>query len=395
MATISSSPDDLLDEALQANLYPYTGREIISFRPDMSINAMQEAVASAGPAVLSGDLSDGGLSLENLGDAATLIFENLGLGLLSTSPEGRAALDSAASLDSGSSLFEIAPETFVFPQEDMFSDNAVTWGLDATGVDRSDYTGKNIRVAVLDTGMDLNHPDFVGREIVSTSFVPGQTAQDLHGHGTHCIGTACGPQTAPDDKPRYGIAYESNIYAGKVLSNRGNGTMGGILAGIDWAIEQKCEIISMSLGGSGGPRPDYDRAAETALAAGSLIIAASGNNSRRPSYIAKALAPANSADIMSVGAIDAYSNMASFSNGRKIEVVAPGVGVYSAIPMPRRYGMKSGTSMATPHVAGIAALFAQSDNTFRGRKLMEEIQRSATSLPFPSSDAGSGLVQAP
>src|SRR5690606_21209515 len=86
------------------------------------------------------------------------------------------------------------------------------------------YTGQGIKVAVLDTGMDLNHPDFAGRLITAKSFVPGQAVQDLHSHGTHCIGTACGPKDPTTaSQQRYGVAYQSHIFAGKVLNNAGSG----------------------------------------------------------------------------------------------------------------------------------------------------------------------------
>jgi subtilisin family serine protease len=123
----------------------------------------------------------------------------------------------------------------------------VTWGLQATKVVNSRFSGRGIKVAVLDTGFDLTHPDFVGRKIISKSFVDNEEVQDKQGHGTHCIGTACGPLT-PSILPRYGVAYDAEIYVGKVLSNQGSGSDTGILAGITWAIANGCRIISMSLG---------------------------------------------------------------------------------------------------------------------------------------------------
>ena len=97
-----------------------------------------------------------------------------------------------------------------------------TWGLQATKVVNCCRTGRGVRVAVLDTGFDLTHPDFQGRTITTKSFVSGEEVQDGHGHGTHCIGTAMGAK-CPPVLPRYGIAHEAEIYAGKVLSNAGSG----------------------------------------------------------------------------------------------------------------------------------------------------------------------------
>jgi hypothetical protein len=110
-----------------------------------------------------------------------------------------------------------------------------TWGLIATRASLSRFTGQGINVAVLDTGLFLAHPDYIGRSIVSRSFISGVvSANDGHGHGTHCTGTACGA-FKPAVGPRYGIAHNANIYIGKVLSDQGSGSVGGILAGIDWA----------------------------------------------------------------------------------------------------------------------------------------------------------------
>ena len=106
-------------------------------------------------------------------------------------------------------------------EEEQVQVLGATWGLVKCKVPPSTRSGAGIKVAVLDTGMDLGHPDFAGRPIVSRSFVAGQPVQDLHSHGTHCIGTACGPLAPAGTTPRYGVAHRSQIFAGKVLSNSG------------------------------------------------------------------------------------------------------------------------------------------------------------------------------
>ncbi|MEA2716527.1 MAG: hypothetical protein QOI99_844, partial [Actinomycetota bacterium] len=104
-----------------------------------------------------------------------------------------------------------------------FSDTPeFSWGLLATKAANSARHGRGIRVAVLDTGFDLKHPDFAGRSVTTASFVPGQTVQDGHGHGTHCVGTSCGP-ASPSGSRRYGVATEAEIFVGKVLGNEGSG----------------------------------------------------------------------------------------------------------------------------------------------------------------------------
>lgn len=166
---------------------------------------------------------------------------------------------------------------------------AFTWGLQAIGALRSTATGDGVRVAVLDTGVDVEHPDLVGRNLVTSSFITGETVQDGHGHGTHCIGTACGPRTL-DGGPGYGVACEADIYAGKVLSNEGFGDDGGILAAISWTIANGCRVVSMSLGSDIDPGTPhsrvYERVARRAMDRGTLIIAAAGNASNRPGEVA-------------------------------------------------------------------------------------------------------------
>jgi subtilisin family serine protease len=244
-------------------------------------------------------------------------------------------------------------------------------------------------VAVLDTGMDLGHPDFAGRPVTSQSFVAGQPVQDLHSHGTHCIGTSCGPLSPAGTTPRYGVAHKAQIFAGKVLSNTGSGMQAGILAGMNWAIANRCAVISMSLGGQIPVQPSYTAAGQSALNNGCLIVAASGNSASTTG------APANSPTIMSVASLDQNLSPSSFSNFGKVEIAAPGRDVFSSVPRPTRYGIKSGTSMATPHVAGCAALWAETSPSLRGMNLWNKLLATAQPLPFPASRVGKGLVQAP
>lgn len=258
-----------------------------------------------------------------------------------------------------------------------------TWGLKATNVTPTNfltynpYTGAGIKVAILDTGFDFNHPDFAGRSIIQQSFISGQGSQDGHGHGTHCTGTSCGPVSSPSASERYGIAYAAQIYIGKVLSNAGSGADGGILAGINWAIANGCAVVSMSLGArtsSSGFSAVFETAAARSLSLGTLIVAAAGNDSSRPGFINPVSHPANCPSIMAVGAVDINMNVANFSNGGlyltygAVDIAAPGVNVYSSTKLPTKYASWNGTSMATPHVAGIAALWAQATG-LRGANL--------------------------
>ena len=280
-----------------------------------------------------------------------------------------------------------------------------TWGIKAIKADESHFTGKGIKVAVLDTGCEMAHPDFAGRSVISESFVPDEEAQDVQGHGTHCVGTAAG-SVAGEVHPRYGVAPEADIFVGKVLNNSGSGAESWILAGMEWAIENGCEVISMSLGRATQPgeQPDpfYEEFGKAALENNCLIIAAAGNDSARQfGFIAPVGAPANSPSIMAVAAVDNQMNVANFScgginaNGGEINICAPGVDVFSSAPIPIRYRRLDGTSMATPHVAGVAALLAQSDSSLRGQALWDALRRTALDIGLPMGDGGAGLVQAP
>jgi len=267
-------------------------------------------------------------------------------------------------------------------------------------------------VAILDTGFDLSHPDFAGRRIQTKNFVGDQ--QPFHdgvGHGTHCIGTAAGP-LRPGTGPRYGIAYEALIYAGRVLDDTGRGGDFNILEGIDWAIEQRCSVVSLSLGAPWVPgdpafSPAYEAAAPRALAAGCLLVVAAGNEADDPQYVGAVGTPGNSPSVLTVAAVDRNLATASFSN--RAQPSAPGVkgpdlaglgvDIYSSWPVADgRYNTISGTSMATPHVAGIAALFAQANPRVRGQALKELVLNGCAALPNGAArrgETGNGLVQAP
>jgi subtilisin family serine protease len=282
------------------------------------------------------------------------------------------------------------------------ADGAYTWGLQLAGIPATPYTGKGVRVAVLDTGFDMNHPDFAGRPVQAQSFVSGEPPQDGHGHGTHCIGTACGP-LLPGVAPRYGIASDAEIYVGKVLSNQGSGADGDILAGINRAVQNECAVASMSLGAAVAVGTPYsrifERAASRAISAGTVIVAAAGNDSRRDlGQIAPVGHPANCPSIIAVAAVDSNVAVAYFSNGSvaaavrggQVDICGPGVNVRSSWPMPTRYRTISGTSMATPHVAGVVALTAEEFGDDRGWSLVARLFADARRLSLSSADAGVG-----
>lgn len=385
-----------------------TGRYLVLLE-DGSLAAGIQAmrtVAGLRPASTA-DLS-GDTAASVLAGADGLLLHELGVAVVTAAADQADALTRACA--EPGPLARVEPERVVHAYaapavepEEAADETAFTWGLRAVGVPDSTATGAGIRVAVLDTGVTTDHPDFAGRTLVTNSFVDGEDAADGHGHGTHCIGTACGPRT-PTTGPGYGIACEADIYAGKVLSDTGSGSDGGILSGISWAISNGCAVVSMSLGATTRPGDPHSQVFETvarrALRRGTLVVAAAGNESRRSAgHIAPIGHPANCPSIMAVGAIDAVRAVADFSCGSvdpdgAVDVVAPGVDVHSSWTLPERYNTISGTSMATPHVAGVAALIAQQHGA-RAWELWARLGQSALRLPSPSTDVGAGLVQAP
>ena len=348
---------------------------------------------------------DGLIAAEELQRSAGLLFSELGVAVVEADAERLDALSSEAA-----SVVAVEPERIVCAVEDAappaeVDESSATWGLQAVGATTSPVSGGGVAVAVLDTGMDLEHPDFDGRSVVSQSFVEGQEAQDGNGHGTHCIGTACGP-LQPAEGPRYGVAPGARIHAGKVLSDGGSGSDASILAGIEWAIRSGCRVISMSLGARVEPGQEHSQVFETvarrALGQNTLVVAAAGNDSRRAQGVVVPVShPANCPSILSVGALDVQLQVADFSNrgidqrGGQLDFAAPGVDVHSSWLMPRRHRRISGTSMATPHVAGVLALLAEANPNARADELVAQAFKGARRMEHPSHDVGAGLIQAP
>jgi subtilisin family serine protease len=432
---VSSPVEELLLKAMERGDGTFeTGRFLVTFKEGATPEGLQSLGAKSMRVANARDFEGQAAVLETLGDADAIVFPEVGVALVGGDAAASRGMSVQAELAADSPIASVDPEHFVFaddvkrdylgsvvqaperargdflrgfmsaaeaiakemieatqPRLEVEEEALVmgaTWGLVACKVPPSSRSGVGIKVAVLDTGFDLGHPDFVGRPIVSAQFV-GQPVQDLHGHGTHTAGTAAGPKAPAGSTPRYGIGHRTSMFIGKVLSNSGGSVGGSVINGMNWAIANRCEVISMSLGAQVGPQPAYTNAGQAALNNGLLIIAAAGNSS------AATGAPANSPTIMSVASLDPNLAPSSFSNFGKIEIAAPGRDVFSSWPRPQRYRTISGTSMACPHVAGCAALWAETSTTLRGLNLWRRLQATASHLPFPPARVGAGLVQAP
>ncbi len=427
---ISTSVDDLLTAALEGGGDPAkTGRFLMTFKPGAMDAGVKSLTAESGFRVANArDFQGLEASFETAGDADAVVFHEIGVALVGGEAAAQRGLSFGISALDDSPVHSIDPEYFMFANGVNARDylkgvlNAtqmiyaelgaggleelsvgsgvspevlgVTWGLAACRVPPSNFSGNGIKVAVLDTGFDTGHPEFAGRSFTTNTFV-GEPVLDLHGHGTHTTGTACGPKAPGGAIQRYGIGFSVQIFVGKVLTNSGAGSQAQVLAGMDWAIANKCSVISMSLGAQIPVQPSYTSAGAAALTNGCLIIAAAGNASARPNAIQPAGAPANSPTILSVAAVDNALKVAVFSNGGKVDIAGPGVNVFSSYKRPTLHNTLSGTSMATPHVAGCAALWAESNSGLRGAALRAKLIATAKPLGAPASDVGAGLVQAP
>jgi subtilisin family serine protease len=284
-----------------------------------------------------------------------------------------------------------------------WEEQALTWGLQAIRANLSGVTGRGVKVAVLDTGVDTEHPDLAGHIEATACFVAGATVADGNGHGTHCAGTAAGP-AKPSRGPRYGVACDAGILAAKVLSDAGAGTDGQILAGIAWAVAHGAQVISMSLGGPVRPGElfpqTYEQVARYALRHQAVTVAAAGDDSDRPTYVQPVSRPANCPSVLGVAALDKTLTTTYFSNGGinipggEVDVAAPGRDVHSAAP-DGWYQTLSGTSTATAHVAGVIALLAQAHPDASAAELKSLLLARAFPLAQPARDVGSGMVLAP
>lgn len=402
-----------------------TGRFLVTYKEGAQEAGMKAMKSQGMRSADARDFSSQAVDVADIGDADALMFPEIGVALVSGPAFASRGMSVQDEIAADSPMQTVEPEYFVFAEGaadavvndylrgflsaaetisrdlgraggDQAADEVdaqvlgSTWGLLACRVPPGVRTGAGIRVAVLDTGMDLGHPDFVGRAFATNSFV-GQPVQDLHSHGTHCVGTACGPFAPAGSTPRYGVAHRAQIFVGKVLTNSGSGTTASVLAGMNWAIANRCAVISMSLGSQAPVQAAYTAAGQAALNNGCLIVAAAGNAG---SGVFTG-APANSPTIFAVASLDTTLVPSAFSCSGKIEIAAPGRDVFSSVPRPARYGIKSGTSMATPHVAGCAALWAETSPNLRGASLWARLQASARPLPFAAARVGRGLVQAP
>ncbi len=337
---------------------------------------------------------------------------------------------------------EVMPMTLMEPEARGVAcdpDVESTWGVMAVRADTSPQDGSGVTVAILDTGIDIDHPAFAGMTNIVQQDFTGEGDGDENGHGTHCAGTVFGQDV---DGLRIGVARGiEKALIGKVLGANGGGTTEGIIEGLNWAIDNGAHVISMSLGMDFPGLVEQlvqrrgfsiDLATSTALVhfannlnvfrtladyadsradlrrSATVIVAASGNESERdrnPKHALAAAPPSAAKGIISVGALGRSGDgwkIADFSNTGP-RCTGPGVEVRSAEAGQQGLTAMNGTSMATPHVAGVAALWAQRQlellNSIDSLALKGQVTANCdlTGLApgFDPEDIGQGMVQAP
>ncbi|MFC9050862.1 S8 family serine peptidase [Streptomyces anthocyanicus] len=267
-------------------------------------------------------------------------------------------------------------------------------------------TGKGVTVAVLDSGVDAGHPDLAGRIAQSRSFIPGEEVADRHGHGTHVTSTVGGSGAASDGKEK-GVAPGATLAVGKVLDDEGFGSESEIIAGMEWAARDvDADIVSMSLGStepSDGTDPMAEAVNTLSRETGALFVIAAGNTGA-PSSIGS---PGAADAALTVGAVDSADQAAWFTsagprygdNALKPDLSAPGVGILAARSRLAEgsgdYTSMDGTSMATPHIAGVAALLAEEHPDWSGARLKDALMSTSKELDAPAYQLGAGRVSVP
>ncbi|GAA2223777.1 S8 family serine peptidase [Streptomyces amakusaensis] len=271
------------------------------------------------------------------------------------------------------------------------------------------YKGKGVKIAVLDTGVDTTHPDLKDQVVGAKNFTASPDTKDRFGHGTHVASIAAG--TGAKSGGKYaGVAPEAKVLSGKVLDDNGSGDDSGIIAGIDWAVEQGANVINLSLGGYDGPELDPLEIHVNKVTAEKDVLFAISSGNEGPGA-GSVGSPGSAEAALTVGAVDDNDKLASFSSigprvgdgGIKPDVTAPGVDTTAASApgsliarevgeKPAGYFSISGTSMAAPHAAGAAALLKQQHPTWKPAQIKGALAGSAKGGKYSAFQQGSGRI---
>ncbi|MFB6127021.1 MAG: S8 family peptidase [Halolamina sp.] len=283
----------------------------------------------------------------------------------------------------------------------------LTWGIDRVDADvahGNGETGNGADVAIIDTGIDSDHPDLTANVGAGKAFVNCDTKggcrfgrtpadntcykswDDDNDHGTHCAGIA---DAVDNGKGVKGVSTEATLHAVKVLDKCGSGTYSDIAAGVEYVADQGWDVGSMSLGGDSGSSTLRD-ACQYAVDRGVFLVAAAGNDGPCSDCVGY---PAKYSTVMAVSSTASDDTLSDFSStGPEIELAAPGTDVYSTVASNGSYDTYSDTSMACPHVAGAAGQLMA--NGYTNSEARSQLKSTAESIGLASNESGSGLVDA-
>ncbi len=365
---------------------PLLGADAPAAIPNRYIVVFKDAATSANITAIANTLRSQGGQLHFTYDRA---LKGLAMTLPAAALEGLRHNPNVAYIEQDQT---VSLEDNVVPTSDRLNLNAdqsgATWGLDRidqrslplNGIYHYDYTGAGVNAYIIDTGIRITHQQFGGRAVSGyTAVSDGNGTNDCNGHGTHVSGTVGGST--------YGVAKSVKLYAVRVLDCNGSGTNSGVIAGIDWVTSHavKPAVANMSLGG--GASSALDTAVSNSINSGVTYAIAGGNsNANACNY-----SPARVAAAITVGATTSTDARASYSNyGTCLDIFAPGSSITSAWnTSDTATNTISGTSMATPHVTGAAALYLQSNPSASPATVRNALVNNATSGKVTSAGTGS------
>lgn len=356
-------------------------RKIVVFKSGVLNEPAKEALLAKFGAVKIKDLS--------LIDSKAVLLPEKALATLTRQP-------GVLRIDDDVEVFALAKGGVAGKPAPVQPTEALPWGIDRINADLvwGITTGDPVKVAIVDTGIDVKHPDLAGNLKGGVSTVGYTTSyNDDNGHGTHVAGIAA---ALDNEIGVIGVGPKIDLYAVKVLDRRGSGYLSDVIEGLDWAVQNGMWVVNMSLGTSSDIQSFHD-AVQRVYAAGIVQVAAAGNSGGAVIY------PAAYSEVIAVSATDNTDTLAYwFSRGPEVDLAAPGVSIYSTYK-GQTYKTLSGTSMAAPHVTGAAALVLtiavgvydlDGDSLWDPNEVQNKLEATAEDLGAAGKDElyGSGLV---